>query len=194
MGCYNKLFMLQCFLMAERFIDRLRASPARYAIPNGMTLARPFLGHAATKAYKEGKKWKSLGLFTLAGASDMEGAPARHLNATSSIGEAADPLADRIMTAEFLSAIDMDERAKMILIASEATIALTALALLAFQKKPKVRAIGKVRMGTHVAGGAALIALGENKKINKSASWAMAGISVAAAVDYGIQARKILKK
>ncbi len=181
--------------MVERFIDRLRQSPVRYAVPNAMTAARPILAHEGIKAYKEGKKWKAIGLFAAAGATDMEGTPARYLNATSSFGEVADPMADRLMTAEFISAVKMDERARKIIITSEAAIGLTALALLAFKKKPKVRKIGKARMVTHIIGGGALISpLGENDKINKAASWTMAGASIVAAADYANQARKMLKK
>lgn len=86
-------------------LERVRSHPARYLVPNALTVARPILGHKAFQAAKVGN-WSRMEKFFLpALMTDMEGTPARALNATSTFGSIADPIADAILRAQALRAL-----------------------------------------------------------------------------------------
>lgn len=86
-------------------LERLRSHPARYLIPNALTVARPFLGYKALQAARKGD-WSRMEKYLIpALASDMEGGVARALDASSTFGSIGDPFADAILRAQTLVAL-----------------------------------------------------------------------------------------
>lgn len=86
-------------------LERLRSHPARYLIPNAITVARPILGWKALQAARRGD-WKTARTYIYpAMATDMEGNVARALDATSNFGAVADPVADGMLRVEGLLAL-----------------------------------------------------------------------------------------
>lgn len=83
-----------------KILERFRENPARYAIPWGMTAARPVLGGLALAEARKGNWRDAKNLFIIAALTDLEGIPARFLHATSKAGAIADPIADGILRAE----------------------------------------------------------------------------------------------
>lgn len=84
----------------QQALEAVREHPSRYAIPMGLTAARPILGGLGVKAAREGDWRKARQNFRLSSATDMEGYAARFLQATTNAGAALDPVADGIERAE----------------------------------------------------------------------------------------------
>lgn len=89
----------------ERGLKRVREHPARFILPNVMTLARPIVGYAAMQDARGGDWESAQKKFRIASATDMEGYVARPLNATSKFGAIGDPVADGIERAEGVVAL-----------------------------------------------------------------------------------------
>jgi hypothetical protein len=86
-------------------VERFKKAPERYVVPWSMTLARPILGAMALAESRRGN-WGTAEIeFLAACATDLEGFPARWLNATSKAGAIADPIADGILRVELLAAL-----------------------------------------------------------------------------------------
>lgn len=81
-------------------LESFRKHPARYFAPWVMTVSRPVLGQIAVVEAKKGNLKNTHRLLVAAMASDMEGYPARYLNAISIAGAVADPIADGILRAQ----------------------------------------------------------------------------------------------
>ena len=81
-------------------LERIREHPARFLIPNAMTVARPVLGWQALRAARSGDWKKAQVKNLLAWISDAEGSVARPLNATTPFGAMLDPVADGILRFE----------------------------------------------------------------------------------------------
>ena len=94
--------MLQLQLMS---LERLRSHPARYLVPNALTVARPILGWKALQAARHGDWATAKKYLYSAMVTDMEGNVARQLNATSNAGAIADPFADGVLRVEGLLAL-----------------------------------------------------------------------------------------
>lgn len=85
-------------------LEGLRRNPLRYGIPNGLSALRPILGWYGMKDARNGDWKKARNKFTSAAVTDMEGYPARFLNATSEIGAVIDPVADFGLRLELVAA------------------------------------------------------------------------------------------
>ena len=86
-------------------IERAREHPARFLLPNGMTVARPILGWQALLAVREGNWARAQRKTILAWLTDAEGSVARPLDATSQLGATLDPIADGIWRLEMALAL-----------------------------------------------------------------------------------------
>jgi hypothetical protein len=88
-----------------KLLERLKESPFRYAVHWSMTAARPVIGYEAFRQARRGNWGKAQQLFVTAWATDMEGFPARYLNASSKAGAVADPVADGLLRAQSFAAL-----------------------------------------------------------------------------------------
>lgn len=146
-------------------LERVRSHPARYLVPNALTVLRPVLGYKALKAAKVGD-WAQMERFLLpAMATDMEGFPARLFNATSHFGSVADPIADAFLRAEALLALapNISPMTKSAVLAGEvANLALNAQ-IQETKGRPKVPFGAKAGSFTQAVG-AGLVVEGLRKK------------------------------
>jgi hypothetical protein len=86
-------------------LESFKENPLRYAVPWGMTLARPVIGADAMRQAWNGKWGRAAVEFAGAWGTDLEGFPARWLDAVTKAGAVADPIADGILRAESLLAL-----------------------------------------------------------------------------------------
>ncbi len=95
-------YVILVFSMSR--LEALKQHPARYLIPNAMTVARPIIGAMGLRDARNGNWRRATKEFCVAMATDLEGNPARWLNATSKAGAIADPIADFFLRTEVLVA------------------------------------------------------------------------------------------